>query len=54
MRATLEPVKGWSLTILKDKLIKIGAKVVSRGGYIAFRMAEVRTAAEASARAGVR
>src|SRR5262249_47591529 len=27
--ATPEPIKDWSLTTLKDKLIKIGAKVVS-------------------------
>jgi hypothetical protein len=26
---------------LKDKLIKIGAKVVSHGRYVAFQMAEV-------------
>lgn len=38
---TPEPIKGWSLTSLKDKLIKIGAKVVSHGRYIAFQMAEV-------------
>jgi hypothetical protein len=25
-----EPIKNWSLTSLKEKLIKIGAKVVSR------------------------
>jgi hypothetical protein len=31
----------WSLTSLKDKLIKIGAKVVSHGRYVAFRMDEV-------------
>ena len=31
----------WSLTSLKEKLIKIGAKVVSHGRYIAFQMAEV-------------
>jgi len=30
-----------SLTSLREKLIKIGAKVVSRGRYIAFQMAEV-------------
>ena len=29
--ATPEPIKDWSLTTLKDKLIKIGAKVVSHG-----------------------
>ena len=28
---TPEPIKDWSLTSLKDKLIKIGAKVVSHG-----------------------
>jgi hypothetical protein len=30
-----------SLTILREKLIKIGAKVVSHGRYITFQMAEV-------------
>ena len=39
--ATPEPIKGWSLTSLKEKLIKIGAKVVSHGRYVAFQMAEV-------------
>jgi len=39
--ATPEPIKDWSLTSLKDKLIEIGAKVVSHGRYIAFQMAEV-------------
>jgi hypothetical protein len=29
--ATPEPIKAWSLTSLKEKLIKIGAKVVSHG-----------------------
>ena len=31
----------WSLTSLKEKLIKIGAKVVSHGRYVAFQMAQV-------------
>jgi Transposase DDE domain group 1 len=31
----------WSLTSLKEKLIKIGAKVVSHGRYVTFQMAEV-------------
>ena len=31
----------WSLTTLEEKLIKIGAKVVSHGRYIVFQMAEV-------------
>ena len=36
-----EPIKDWSLTSLKGKLIKIGAKVVTYGRYVAFQMAEV-------------
>ncbi len=39
--ATPEPIQNWSLTSLKEKLIKIGAKVVSHGRYVAFQMAEV-------------
>ena len=39
--ATPEPIKDWSLTSLKEKLIKIGAKVVSHGRYIAFQMGDV-------------
>jgi hypothetical protein len=31
----------WSLTSLGEKLIKIGAKVVSHGRYVTFQMAEV-------------
>ena len=42
--ATPEPIKDWSLTTLKDKLVKIGAKVVSHGRYIIFQMAEVAIA----------
>ena len=38
---TPEPIRDWSMTSLKEKLIKIGAKVVSHGRYIAFQMAEV-------------
>jgi hypothetical protein len=38
MPKTAEP---WSLTSLREKLIKIGAKVVSHGRYAAFQMAEV-------------
>ena len=39
--ATPEPMSDWSLTTLKEKLIKIGAKVVSHGRYVVFQMAEV-------------
>jgi hypothetical protein len=31
----------WSLTSLREELIKIGAKVVSHGRYVMFQMAEV-------------
>ena len=33
--------KPWSLSTLGEKLIKIGAKVVSHGRYVMFQMAEV-------------
>jgi hypothetical protein len=33
--------QSWSLTSLREKLIKIGAKVVSHGRYVTFQMAEV-------------
>ena len=36
-----EPIKDWSMTTLKEKLIKIGAKVVNHGRCVAFQMAEV-------------
>src|SRR3989449_11393573 len=39
--ATPEPIKDWSLASLKEKLIKIGAKIVSHGAYVVFQMAEV-------------
>lgn len=31
----------WSFTTLREKLIKIGAKMVSHGRYVSFQMAEV-------------
>jgi len=34
-------VKHWSLTTLREKLIKIGAKVVAHARYVTFQMAEV-------------
>src|SRR3989442_13840323 len=37
MPKTAEP---WSLTSLRQKLIKIGAKVVSHGRYVTFQLAE--------------
>ena len=34
-------VKHWSLTTLREKLVKIGANVVRHGRYVTFRLAEV-------------
>ena len=34
-------VKHWTLTTLRDKLIKIGAKVIRHARYVAFQLAEV-------------
>ena len=34
-------VEHWSLTTLREKLVKIGAKVVHHGRYVTFQMAEV-------------
>ena len=63
-----EPIKHWSLSSLKEKQIKIGAKVISHGRSVAFQMAEAhywanvpgdftadcRTVAEAAACASMR
>ena len=34
-------VKNWSLTTLREKLVKIGAKVTQHAKYVTFQMAEV-------------
>ena len=34
-------VRKWSLQTLREKLIKIGAKVISHSRYVIFQMAEV-------------
>jgi hypothetical protein len=36
-----QQVKQWSLTTLRNKLVKIGAKVVRHGRYVTFQLAEV-------------
>ncbi len=36
-----DEVEHWSLTTLREKLIKIGAKVVRHGRYIMFQLAEI-------------
>ncbi len=43
-KATLEwskEVRYWSLTTLREKLVKIGARIVRHGRYITFQMAKV-------------
>ncbi len=39
-----QEVEHWSLTTLRNKLIKIGAKVVRHGRYVTFQLAEVAIA----------
>ncbi len=43
MRTLMLPraIANWSLTTLREKLVKIGAKVVRHGRYVAFQMAQV-------------
>ena len=36
-----QTVQHWSLTTLREKLIKIGAKIVRHARYVTFQMAEV-------------
>ena len=41
-RLALPPsVKHWTLTILRDQLIKIGAKIIRHARYVTFQLAEV-------------
>ena len=34
-------IRNWNLTTLREKLVKIGAKVVSHSKYVIFQLAEV-------------
>src|SRR5215213_9049268 len=36
-----DPVAQWSLTTLREKLVKIGARIVRHGRYVVFQLAEV-------------
>ena len=36
-----KPIQAWTLTTLREKLIKIGAKVVAHAKYLTFQLAEV-------------
>ena len=40
-RSVVAKVEHWSLTMLREKLVKIGAEVVRHGRYVTFQMAEV-------------
>ncbi len=35
------PIRSWSLTTLREKLVKIGAKVIRHSRYVTFQLAEV-------------
>ncbi len=39
--ALLQEVKQWSLTTLREKLTKIGVKVVCHGRYVTLQLTEV-------------
>jgi hypothetical protein len=39
-------VEHWSLTTLREKVVKIGAKVVRHARYVVFQLAEVATPRE--------
>ncbi len=39
--AVLEEAEHWSLTTLREKRVKIGAKVVAHGRYVTLQLAEV-------------
>jgi hypothetical protein len=36
-----KPVRHWSLTTLREKLIEIGAKVTGHSNYVTFQLADV-------------
>jgi hypothetical protein len=36
-----KPIKGWTLTMLREKLVKIGERVVSPARYVIRQLAEV-------------
>jgi hypothetical protein len=36
-----KPTQGWTLTTLREKLLKLGAKVVRHPKYVVFQLAEV-------------
>ena len=36
-----EAIKHWSLTSLREKLVKIGTRIVGHGRYVTFQLAEI-------------
>jgi len=48
--ATPPPIKDWSRTTHKEKLLKIAAKVVSHGRYVASQMAAAAPRSSAKCR----
>jgi len=44
--ALLKEVEHWSLTALREKLVKTGANVVDHGRYVTFQLTEVAQLAE--------
>ena len=36
-----DEIEHWSMTTMREKLIKIGAKVVRHGRYVTFQLAEI-------------
>jgi hypothetical protein len=40
-RNSAKPISDWSLRTMREKLVKIGAKVVSHPQYVTFQMPEV-------------
>jgi hypothetical protein len=36
-----DPIAQWSLTTLRERLVKIGARIVRHGRYLVFQLAEV-------------
>ena len=42
-------IAAWSLTSLREKVVKIGAKIVAHGRYLVFQMAEVAVPRELGA-----
>ena len=45
-----DAVKHWSLTTLREKLVKTGAKIVRNGRYVIFQTAEVAILRQCSTR----